>query len=316
MKIVILDHPRENPGEIDWSALDRYDVTRYDVTKPEDAAKRLSGADIAFINKTVLSRETLEKCPDLKLICVIATGYNTVDTAAARELGIDVCNVPSYGSEAIAQHAIALLLEITDHVAHHDSEVRKLRRSSDSDWCFWDYPSIELAHKTIGIIGLGRIGRITARIAIALGMKVLAYDEYRSDKKHDDLRYTDLDTLLASSDVVALHCPLTDKTENIIDESAIAKMKHGAILINNSRGALVDENALAEALNSGKLAGAGLDTVRTEPISADNPLLAAKNCFITPHICWAALECRQRLVDTAIENMEKWLEKNPQNVVN
>ena len=147
-------------------------------------------------------------------------------------------------------------------------------------------------------------------------MKVLAYDEYRSDKKHDDLRYTDLDTLLASSDVVALHCPLTDKTENIIDESAIAKMKHGAILINNSRGALVDENALAEALNSGKLAGAGLDTVRTEPISADNPLLAAKNCFITPHISWAALECRQRLVDTAIENMEKWLEKNPQNVVN
>ena len=318
MKIVILDYPRENPGEINWSGFEKLgEVTKYESTLPEQAADRIDNADIVFLNKTVLTKETLEKCPNLKFISVIGTGYNTVDVQAAKELCIPVANVPSYGTEAIGQHAIALLLELTNHVAYHDAEVRKGRKNSENDWCFWDYPIIELENKVIGIIGLGRIGQITSRVAQAFGMKVLAYDAFRNESLvNENCHYTDLDTLLANADVIALHCPLFPETENIINKDTIAKMKDGVILINNSRGALIVEEDLAEALNTGKVYAAGLDAVRNEPIRMDNPLLKAKNCYITPHISWAAIECRQRLIDYSLENLKNYIEGHPINIVN
>lgn len=318
MKIVILDYPRENPGEIDWSRFEQFgEMERYARTFPEEVDARMADADVVFLNKTVITRENLEKCKNLKFISVIATGYNTVDFKAARELGIPVANVPSYGTEAIGQHAIALLLEITNHVAHHDGEVRKGRKNGPGDWCFWDYPSIELENKVMGIIGLGRIGQITSRVAQAFGMKVLAFDQYQNPSLvNENCQYTDLDTLLAKSDVIALHCPLFAETENIINKNTIAKMKDGVIIINNSRGALVVEEDLAEALKSGKVYAAGLDAVRNEPIEMDNPLLSAPNVFFTPHISWAAIECRQRLIDYSLDNLKAYLEGNPTNIVN
>ena len=318
MKIVILDHPREKPGEIDWSGFEQWgEVTRYERTAPEEAVQRIGDAEIVLLNKTELRREQLVLCPRLRYIGVIATGYNTVDIAAARELGIPVTNVPSYGTEAISQHAIALLLEITDHVAHHDAQVRLGRKGGEGDWCFWDYPAIELENKTMGIIGLGRIGQVTARIARAFGMRILAYDPCRHPEcERDECRYTDLDTLLSASDVIALHCPLLPETENLINRCTIARMKDGVILINNSRGALIVEEDLAEALKTGKVYAAGLDAVRSEPISPDNPLLSAPNVFFTPHISWAAIECRQRLVDQSIQNLAAFLQNNPRNIVN
>jgi len=318
MKIVILDHPRENPGEIDWSGFEKFgEVVKYPRTQECDVVERIGDADVVFLNKTVVTREALEKCPNLKFISVIATGYNTVDFKAAAELGIPVANVPSYGTEAIGQHAIALLLEITNRIAHHDAEVRKGRNNGVGDWCFWDYSPMELENKTMGIIGLGRIGQITSRVAQAFGMKVLAYDSYQNESLvNENCHYTDLDTLLANSDVIALHCPLFAETENIINKDTIAKMKDGVIIINNSRGALIVEEDLAEALNSGKVYAAGLDAVRNEPITMDNPLLSAKNCYITPHISWAALECRQRLIDYSLDNLRCYMDGNPTNIVN
>lgn len=318
MKIVVLDKPRENPGEIDWSALDALGEVEMNARVPSsEVLSHIEDADIVLLNKSVLTRDILEKCKNLKFISVIATGYNTVDTAAARELGISVSNVPSYGTEGIGQHAFALLMEITNHVGYHDAEVRKGRKAGPEDWCFWDYPSIELENKVLGIIGMGRIGQITARAGQAFGMKVLAYDKYKNASlESDTLRYCELDELLSSSDVISLHCPLFPETENIINKDTIAKMKDGVIIINNSRGALIDEQALADALNSGKVYGAGLDTVRNEPISADNPLLSAKNCYITPHISWTAVEGRQRLATYAIENVKAFLYGNPKNIVN
>ena len=318
MKIVILDHPRENPDEIDWSGFDKVgEVVKYDHTLPDEAAERIGDAEVVFLNKTVLTGETIKKCKNLKYISVIATGYNTVDVGTAKECGILVSNVPSYGTEGIGQHAIALLLEITNHIAHHDLEVRKGRKNDDKDWCFWDYPSIELENKVMGIIGLGRIGQITSRVAQAFGMKVLAYDSYKnSSLENENCHYADLDTLLQNSDIIALHCPLFPETENIINKDTIAKMKDGVIIINNSRGALIIEEDLADALNSGKVYAAGLDAVRNEPISMDNPLLSAKNCFITPHISWAAIECRQRLIDYSLDNLKNYLSGTPTNIVN
>ncbi len=318
MKIVILDHPRENPGEISWSEFDKYgEVTRYPRTLPEQVVERIGDADIVFLNKTVVTKADLEKCPNVKFISAIATGYNTVDVEGARELGIPVSNVPSYGTEAIGQHAIALLLEVTNRIGHHDAEVRKGRRNDANDWCFWDYSPIELENKTIGVVGLGRIGQITSKVAQAFGMKVLAFDSYKNEAlENENCKYTDLDTLLANSDVISLHCPLFPETENIINKDTIAKMKDGVIIINNSRGALIVEEDLAEALNSGKVYAAGLDTVRNEPISMDNPLLSAKNCYITPHISWAAVECRQRLIDYSLDNLKAYLDGKPTNIVN
>ncbi|MBQ9112937.1 MAG: D-2-hydroxyacid dehydrogenase [Clostridia bacterium] len=319
MKIVVLDHPRENPGEIDWSQLERLGETRIYSRAPADKLiETIGDAEVVFLNKSPLTREVIEACPNIKYISVIATGYNTVDVKAAAERGILVSNVPSYGTGAIAQHAIALLMEITNHIAYNDAEVRKGRQGEQAgDWCFWDYPCIELENKTMGIIGLGRIGQYVARAAVAFGMKVIAFDKFESDEmKGIGVEYVDLDTLYANADVISLHCPLFEDTKGMINKDSIAKMKNGVILINNSRGALVDEQALADALVSGKVYAAGLDAMDPEPPSLDNPLFKAPNCFITPHISWAALECRQRLVRYAIDNFEAFLAGKPTNIVN
>ncbi len=318
MEIVVLDKPRENKGEIDWSEIEKLGHARiYDDILQENVAKTIGNAEIVFVNKGKITREILDACPNIKFISVIATGYNKIDIGACKERGILVSNVPSYGSKAIGQHAIALLMEITNHVAHHDKEVRKLRKSSDTDWAFWDYPLFELEYKTMGIIGLGRIGQTVAKVGLALGMDVIAYDAYENEKmKKIGIKYVPLDKLLALSDVISLHCPLTAENENMINSETIAKMKDGVIIINNSRGGLIDEHALADALKSGKVYAAGIDAVKVEPITEDCPLLSAPNCFITPHISWASLDCRRRLIRLAIENVKAYLNGKPINIVN
>lgn len=318
MKIVVLDKPRENPREIDWSQVEQLGEARiYDDTPQEQIAQTIADAEIVFVNKGKITREILDACPNIKFISVIATGFNKIDLVAAKERGILVSNVPSYGSKAIGQHAIALLLEITNRIAHHDKEVRKLRKSSDTDWCFWDYPVYELEYKTMGIIGLGRIGQTVAKAGLAMGMSVIAYDSYENEQmKELGIRYVSLNELLTLSDVISLHCPLTEENSDMINAETIAKMKDGVILLNNSRGGLVDEQALADALKSGKVYAAGLDALKSEPINAENPLLSAPNCFITPHISWAALDCRRRLIKLAVENVKAFLDGKPINIVN
>lgn len=321
MKIVILDGYTENPGDLSWAPLEELgDLTVYDRTSLTDEAEiqaRIGDAEAVYTNKTPLSAATLKKAAGtLKFIGVLATGYNVVDTGAAKELGITVCNIPTYGTAAVGQFAIGLLLEICHHIGHHNEAVHAGRWNACPDWCFWDYPLIELENKTIGVIGFGRIGQRTGRIAAALGMKVLAYDEHPSDSGRSIAEYTDLDTLLSSSDVISLHCPLFPSTQGIINKDSIRKMKNGVIILNNSRGPLIVEQDLADALKSGKVAAAGLDVVSTEPIRADNPLLDAPNCIITPHISWAPAESRQRLMDTAVENLRNFVNGTPINVVN
>ena len=317
MKIVVLDGFTLNPGDLSWSALGALgSVTVYDRTAKEDIVSRIGDADAILTNKTPISAETLASCPSVKYIGVLATGYNVVDTAAAKERGIPVCNIPTYGTAAVGQFAIAMLLEICHHVAHHSDAVHEGRWSSNVDWCFWDYPLIELEGKTMGIIGFGRIGQRTGEIAKALGMRVLAYDAYQSNAGRAIGSYVDLDTLLKESDVISLHCPLFPETKGIVNATSIAKMKDGVILLNNSRGPLIVEKDLADALNSGKVYAAGLDVVSEEPIRADNPLLSAKNCIITPHISWAPKESRQRLMDAAVSNLAAWSTGKAQNVVN
>ena len=318
MKIVILDGYTENPGDLSWEGFEKLgDLTVYDRTPADKIAECIEGAEAVIINKTPLSAETIAGCPTLKYIGVLATGYNVVDVQAAKDRGIPVCNIPTYGTAAVGQFAIALLLEICHHIGEHSQSVHNGDWESCVDWCYWNYPLIELDGKTMGIIGFGRIGQTTARIAQALGMKVLAYDQYENKSlESDTMKYTTLDDLLAKSDVISLHCPLFESTQGIINKDSIAKMKDGVIILNNSRGPLIVEQDLADALNSGKVAAAGLDVVSTEPIHGDNPLLKAKNCIITPHISWAPKESRQRLMDIAVDNLEKFLAGNPQNVVN
>jgi len=317
MKIVVLDRPLEKPGELDWSRLyELGDVTIYDRSAPDQVIERIGDAEIVLLNKAIVTEETFRACPNIRFISVIGTGYNIVDVEAAARRGIPVSNVPSYGTEAISQHAIALLLEITNHVGHHDAEARKLRRTGPNDWCFWDYPSIGLAGKTMGIIGLGRIGHTTAAVGMALGMNVIAFDTRPDPALEGKVEYVSLDELYARSDVIFLHCPLFAETERMINRESIAKMKDGVILINNSRGQLVVEQDLADALNNGKIYAAGLDVVSTEPIKADNPLLKAKNCLITPHISWASIESRQRIMTCAEDNLKAYLAGKPINVVN
>ena len=320
MKIVVLDGYTENPGDLSWKDLEALgELTVYDRTAyAEDPliAERIGDADIAVINKTPISRATIDKCPNLKAIAVLATGYNVVDYAYAKEKGIPVMNVPTYGTQIVGQYAVGLLLEICSHYQHHSDTVKAGKWQNNADWCYWDYPMIELYGKTAGIIGLGRIGQATAKILNAMSMKVLAYDTYQSDSGKAVAEYVDLDTLLAQSDVIFLHCPLFPSTEGIINKKNIAKMKDGVILINNSRGQLVVEQDLANALNSGKVYAAGLDVVSTEPIKADNPLLKAKNCLITPHISWAAQAARQRIMDITVSNVKSFLDGAPVNVVN
>ena len=320
MKIVVLDGYTENPGDLSWEELGKLgELTVYDRTSLTDEAEaiaRIGDAEIVFTNKTPITRKVLDACPGIRFISLLATGYNCVDYAYAREKGIPVTNVPTYGTASVGQFAIALLLEICHHIGHHDASVHAGNWERCADWCYWDYPLIELEGKTIGIIGFGRIGQTTGRIARAMGMEVLAYDSHPSDAGRAIAEYVDLDALLARSDVVALHCPLFPETEGIINRETIAKMKDGAILLNNSRGPLVVEQDLADALNAGKLAAAGLDVVSTEPIRGDNPLLQAKNCIITPHISWAPKESRQRIMDCAVSNVKAFLAGSPVNVVN
>ena len=320
MKIVVLDGYTENPGDLSWERLEQIgEVEAYDRTSYVESpliAERIGDAEVAVMNKTPISRATMDACPNLKAIAVLATGYNVVDVDAAKEKGIVVMNVPTYGTDIVGQYAVGLLLEICSHYGHHDQAVKEGRWESNEDWCFWDYPMIELAGKTAGVIGLGRIGQTSARILGAIGMKVLAYDEFQSDAGRALAEYVELDELLAKSDVIFLHCPLFPSTEGMINKDSIAKMKDGVILINNSRGPLVVEQDLADALNSGKVYAAGLDVVSTEPIKGDNPLLKAKNCIITPHISWAAKEARQRIMDITADNIEAFAAGNPVNVVN
>ena len=320
MKLVVLDGYTENPGDLSWAELEALgELTVYDRTSYAESpliAERIGDAEIVVMNKTPISRATINACPNIRLIAVLATGYNIVDYQYAREKGIPVVNVPTYGTASVSQYSIALLLEICHHIGHHSASVHAGNWASNPDWCYWDYPLIELEGKTIGIIGFGRIGQAEGRIARAMGMHVLAYDVYPNDAGRAIGAYVDLDTLLAQADVVSLHCNLAPENTGLINKENIAKMKDGAILINNARGQLIVEQDVADALNSGKLAAAGLDVVYTEPIRPDNPLLTAKNCIITPHISWAPKESRQRIMDATAENIRAFLAGTPQNVVN
>lgn len=320
MKIVVLDGYTENPGDLSWEGLEALGrVTVYDRTSYVDApviAERIGDAQVAVVNKTPITRATVDRCPELKMVAVLATGYNVVDYEYCREKGILVANVPAYGTDIVGQYAVGLLLEICSHFWCHSESVHKGRWAASTDWCYWDYPMIELAGKTAGIIGLGRIGQTTARILGAMNMRVMAYDSHHSDAGKAVAEYVDLDRLLAESDVIFLHCPLFPETQGIINKETIARMKDGVILINNSRGQLVVEQDLADALNSGKVYAAGLDVVSTEPVKPDNPLLGAKNCIITPHISWAAREARQRIMDITVANIQAFMDGKPVNVVN
>ncbi len=319
MKIVVLDGYTLNPGDLSWKPIEKYgDLTVYDRTEYEDEkiAKRIGDAEIIFTNKTPVSRTVMENCKNLKFIGVLATGYNVVDTKAAKEYHIPVSNVPTYGTDSVAQYSIALLLEICCHIGYHSQTVADGKWEKNPDWCFWDYPLIELKDKTIGIIGFGRIGFQEGRIAKAIGMNVLAYDPYPHAGGREVAEYVSLDELYARSDVISLHCNLTEENYGMINKKTIARMKEGVIVINNSRGQLIHEQDLAEALNEGRVRAAGLDVVSTEPIKGNNPLLKAKNCIITPHISWASLECRDRIMNISADNLKAFLNGKPVNVVN
>ena len=320
MKIVVLDGYTENPGDISWGPLESLgEVTVYDRTSYEESdliAERIGDAEVAVINKTPISRKTIERCPSLKAVAVLATGYNVVDCEAAKEKGIVVMNVPVYGTDNVSQYAVSLMLEMCSHIGMHSDSVYAGEWASNVDWCYWKAPMVEVSGKTAGVIGLGRIGYNTARILGAMNMKVLAYDAFQSDKGREVAEYVELDELLARADFIFLHCPLFPATQGIINKDTIAKMKDGVYLINNSRGPLVVEQDLYEALESGKIAGAAVDVVSTEPIREDNVLLKAKNCIITPHISWATREARERIMQTTADNVRSYMEGNPANVVN
>ena len=320
MKIVILDGYCLNPGDLDWKGFEALgDVTVYDRTPIDDAdeiVRRIGDSEIVLTNKTPVTRAILDRCPAVRYVGVLATGYNVVDTTAAREKNIPVCNVPGYGTAAVAQMAIALLLEICCRVGHHDRAVHEGRWSSCKDYCFWDGTLMELSGRTMGIIGCGSIGRATGEIAKALGMTVIATGPHPWGEGERPAPYVPLEELLRRSDVVSLHCPLFPETKGLINRDSIARMKDGAILLNTSRGPLLVEEDVAEALNSGKLRAAAIDVAEVEPIPAGSPLLTAKNCIITPHIAWAPLEARQRLMGIAVGNLRGFLAGAPENVVN
>lgn len=319
MKIVILDAYVENPGDLSWAPLEQLgELTVYDQipTDPASVIACIGDAQVVVVNKTPIGRAVMDACPGVKCFCILATGYNIIDVNYARTRGIPVCNVPAYGTDAVAQFTIALLLEICSQVALHDRTVHEGKWQNSPQWCYWECPLVELAGKTLGIIGFGRIGRQVGRIARAMGMRVLAYSPSECAEGREIDTYVDLPQLLAQSDVVSLHCPQFPETEGIINRETIARMKDGAILLNASRGGLVVEQDLADALERGKLSAAGVDVVSEEPIRADNPLLRAPNCIITPHIAWAARECRQRIIDTTADNIRAFLAGAPINVVN
>jgi glycerate dehydrogenase len=315
MNIVVLDGFTANPGDCSWGPLQALGKCQvHERSAPHEVLERAQGADVLLTNKVTLSRDLLERLPALKYIGVLATGYNIVDVEAARERRIPVCNVPEYGTPNTAQATIALMLELANRTGHHAETVRAGRWSRSADFCYWDGSLTDLQAATLGVIGLGRIGATVARIGSAFGMNVVAHR--RGKPANSEFRLVDLEELLRTSDFVSLHCPLTEQTREIINRERLSLMKPSAFLINTARGALVNEADLAEALNSGAIAGAGLDVLSVEPPPVDNPLLSAKNCVITPHIAWATPNARRRLLHTTVENIQMWLEGMPQNVVN
>ena len=317
MNIVVLDGYTLNPGDLTWNDLKALGTcTVYDRTPPEEVVSRAKEAEIALTNKTVLSADVIKQLPKLKYIGVLATGYNVVDIEAALDAGIPVTNVPSYSTPSVAQLVFAHLLNLAHHVGAHSETVKNGKWASNIDFCYWDTPLIELAGLTMGIIGFGRIGKATAKLALAFGMKVIAYDVVKPSSMPEGCQFVDLEDVFRSSDVVSLHCPLTPQTQYIINKECLELMKNTAFLINAGRGPLVDEQALAQALNNEVIAGAGLDVLSSEPPEKDNPLLKAKNCYITPHIAWATRSARQRLLKVVVDNVAAFLAGNPQNVVN
>lgn len=317
MNIVVLDGYTLNPGDLTWDGLKRLGSAMiYDRTPSDLVVERASDAEIILTNKTVLPRDAIVALPKLRYVGVLATGYNVVDFAAAKERGIPVTNIPDYGTSSVAQHTFALLLELTQHVGHHAQNVRDGAWTRSKDFCYWDFPLIELHGLTIGIIGFGKIGRAVARLAEAFGMRVLVHNRSKPKDLSPNYEFVNLDDLLSRSDVVSLHCPLTPENKQFINAERLARMKPSAFLLNTSRGPLLDEQAVANALNSGKIAGAGLDVLSVEPPKPDNPLLTAKNCLITPHIAWATRAARARLMDIAVENIREFVAGRPRNVVN
>lgn len=317
LRIVVLDGFTLNPGDLSWEGLEKLgDCTIYDRSAPEDVMVRARDAEILITNKIALSSGMIEHVPKLRYIGVTATGYNIVDADAARRRSIPVTNVPTYGTDSVAQMVFAHLLNLTQNVAHHAQTVRNGRWCSSEDFCYWDTPLIELAGLTMGIIGFGRIGRATAKLALAFGMKVIAYDVAAPAGMPEGCRMVNLTDVFRCADVVSLHCPLTPETENIVNKQNLALMKKTAFLINTSRGPLIDERALADVLNDSRIAGAGLDVLAIEPPLEGNPLLKAENCHITPHIAWATRAARSRLLDAAVDNVAAFIEGRPRNVVN
>lgn len=316
MKLVNLDANALNPGDLSWNVLNQFgEVTLYEKTESEEEAiARIGDHEIVLVNKVPITENILNACPNIKMISVQATGYNVVDTAACARRGIPVCNVPDYGTAAVAQFTLALMLELCHKIGLHDTVVHEGKWCRSQTFCFWDTPQMELGGKTLGIIGFGRIGQAVAKLAKAFGMRVITHS--RTRKESPDAEFVDMDTLIAQSDFISLHCPLFPENAKMVNAEFIGKMKNGAFLINTARGGLVDEQALCDALASGKLAGAALDVVSEEPMKEYNPLLTAPNCIITPHIAWAPKESRQRLLDCCVENIRCFLLGKPQNVVN
>lgn len=317
MKIVVLDGYALNPGDLSWDGFKEFgDLTVYDRTQAEDILERSAGAQVLLTNKTPLRAEVINQLPDLKFIGVLATGYNIIDVGAAASRGIVVSNIPDYGSHSVAQLTIALLLELCHHVQRHSEGVRSGKWSASKDWSYWDYPLVELAGKTMGIIGFGNIGRKVGDIATALGMNLLGAARRQDDQPHrKNFRWAEIPELLEQSDVVSIHCPLTPETKGLINSRSLTTMKRSAFLLNTSRGPIVVDHDLALALNGGVISGAGIDVLSVEPPEKDNPLFSAKNCIITPHIAWATKEARTRLMDMATQNLRAFSEGNPVNVV-
>ena len=320
MKIVVLDGYAENPGDISWEPLAALgELTVHDRTSLTESpliARRIGDAEIAVTNKTPITRAVMDACPNLRAIAVLATGYNIVDTAYARKKNIPVMNVPVYGTDNVAQYAIALLLEACSHIGHHDRSVHAGEWTNSVDFCYWQRPLIEVSGKTAGIIGFGRIGMAVARILSAMNVRVLAYSRTERAEGRALADYVPLDTLFREADFIFLHCPLTPETEGIIRADSIAQMKDGVIIVNNGRGQLIVEEDLAAALARGKVGGAAVDVASSEPIRADNPLLHAPNCIITPHISWATKEARVRIMQMTADNMRAFMAGTPTNVVN
>ena len=317
MKLINLDASALNPGDLSWDVLNQFgEVTLYQRTESEaEAIRRIGDHEIVLTNKVPITESLLAACPNIKLICIQATGYNIVDTAACTRRDIPVCNVPDYGTAAVAQFTLALMLELCHRIGYHDAVVHDGKWCASPTFCFWDTPQMELGGKTLGIIGFGRIGQATAKLAQAFGMRVITTS--RTKRENDlGIEYVDMDTLLTQSDFVSLHCPLFAENTKMVNADFISKMKDGAFLINTARGGLLDEQAVADALTAGKLAGAAVDVVTEEPMKVYNPLLTAPNCIITPHIAWAPKESRQRLLDCCVENIRAFLRGKPQNVVN